>query len=272
MLSDSYPPEGVRLKLDRAYEHLVALDKEITAFFELKPYRVVLHQVDTKGLEYVLVGYLAHWPPEMLSLIIGDCLQNMRTALEHLAWQLVLVGGGSPDTRTAFPIFFDDPFAPDADKRLRDRFERSTKGMPPDAIARIKGLQPYNAAHFILDPLYILNEYARIDRHRTLSVIFALSDYTGVDVGRRTESGAFVSAPNIVAHDILTVGAFRHGAPLYRFTLTEPEPNVDVKYDSPLHITFGKTYEAVGAPAVDVLSGIHRHVQQRVLPQFAEFF
>ena len=142
MLSDSYPPEGVRLKLDRAYEHLVALDNEIRAFFEVKPYRIALHQEDANGLEYVLRCYLTHWPPEMLPLIIGDCLQNMRTALEHLAWQLVLVGGGSPDTRTAFPIFSDDPFATGAKKWLRDRFKSSTKGMPSDAIARIKGLQP----------------------------------------------------------------------------------------------------------------------------------
>jgi hypothetical protein len=272
MLSDPYPPEGVRLKLDRAREHLVALDKEIRAFSELKPYRITLHQEDADGLEYVLRGYLTHWPPEMLPLIIGDCLQNMRTALEHLAWELVLVGGGSPNTRTAFPIFIDDPFTPDAKKWLRDRFESSTQGMPSGIIARIKGLQPYNAVDPVLDPLWVLNEYARIDRHQKLSVIFAMSDHTSVSVGRRTESGDFVSAPDIVADSTLTVGAFVHGAPLFRFTLRNPEPNVQVKYYSPLRITFGSTYTSLGEPAVDVLGGIHRHIQQRVLPQFAEFF
>ena len=87
MASQPYPPEGVRLELARAHQHLEDLRGEVDAFFESPPFRYVLHK-DESELNYVLVGYLTHWLPEMLPLIIGDCLQNMRVALDHLAWAL----------------------------------------------------------------------------------------------------------------------------------------------------------------------------------------
>jgi hypothetical protein len=44
MASRPYLPEGVRLKLARAYQHLEAVDREIGAFFEHKPYRTALYK------------------------------------------------------------------------------------------------------------------------------------------------------------------------------------------------------------------------------------
>ena len=42
--------------------------------------------------------------PEDFPLIIGDTLQNLRTALDHLVWQLILSNGGTPNVNSAFPI------------------------------------------------------------------------------------------------------------------------------------------------------------------------
>jgi hypothetical protein len=89
-----YPPEGVRLKLARANQHLEELRTEIAAFFESPPFRMVLYKHEPRP-NYVLIGYLTHWLPEMVPLIIGDCLQNMRVALDHLAWALAELNGGS---------------------------------------------------------------------------------------------------------------------------------------------------------------------------------
>ncbi len=230
MVSPPYPPEGVRLKLDRAYEHLVAVHDEIGAFFELQPYRTVLQKVDTDGLEYVLRGYIAHPPPEMLPLIIGDCLQNMRTALDHLVWAMAIAHSGQePPFKTSFPIYTN-----------RDAFhDRKSSGKPtpgsglkrievlPEAAqALIESFQPYHCRDEYDSHLWVLNEFSRIDRHRTLSIVVAMSHYTGVEVGRRTESGKFVSTPDIIDHATLSTGSFEHGAELYRFTLKRPEPNV----------------------------------------------
>jgi len=34
----------------------------------------------------------------------GDIVHNLRSALDHLAFQLVLAGGHTPTTETAFPV------------------------------------------------------------------------------------------------------------------------------------------------------------------------
>lgn len=272
----SYPPElvGARRKLDRAYRHLRELHAEIDAFFELRPYRTALYK-DEAGLEHVLVGYLTHRPPETLPMIVGDCMQNMRVSLDHLAWALAGIGGKEPPRSTAFPIYIDLAEFHDLTKR-RAPTARSglnkIRAIPEEAREVIEELQPYHAEDPQLHPLWILNEYSRIDRHRTLSVMFAMSDYTSVDVGRRTESGEFVSDPDMVANGVLTIGAFRHGGELYRFTLREPESNVGVKYDSPLHLALGQAYVVTGEPVVDLLGSIHRHIDQEVLPRFERFF
>jgi hypothetical protein len=280
MLSDSYPPEGVGLKLDRSYEHLVTLDNELRAFIELKPYRIS-HERWANGTEYVLRANVLQEPPKMLPLILGDCLQNMRTALDHLAWALAIAHtGGEPPRSTSFPIYLSSVDFHKRNKRGEPTFTSGLKKV--EAIAEgartiIEGLQPYHGRDLILDPLWILNEFSRIDRHRKLSLVVAMSERTSVDVGRRSSSGEFVSDSSVVLDSTLSGGAYVHGAKLFHATLREPDPSVYVKYDSPLHITFGNfapdSFQGVlGESAVDVLSGIYRHIQQRVLPEFADFF
>ncbi len=48
-------------------------------------------------------------PPTEWSLIAGDFVQNVRAALDHLVWQLVLANGETPTPGNAFPIFSNRP-------------------------------------------------------------------------------------------------------------------------------------------------------------------
>ena len=43
----------------------------------------------------------------MWGVLIGEILHNLRSALDHLIWQLVILETGAPPTttKTAFPIF-----------------------------------------------------------------------------------------------------------------------------------------------------------------------
>jgi len=43
--------------------------------------------------------------PERLGVLLGDWAHNLRSALDHLMWQLVILYGGTPNRRTQFPIF-----------------------------------------------------------------------------------------------------------------------------------------------------------------------
>src|SRR5215210_7263147 len=152
-----YPPEGVKLKLARAYQHLEELRGEIEAFFQSPPFSLALYK-DEPGLNYVLRGYLTHWLPEMVPLIIGDCLQNMRVALDHLAWALAEIDGKEAPGNTAFPIYIDrDDFhhrtkkgVPTAKSGLR-----KIQALPHEAQTIIEELQPYHGDDPVLHPLWI---------------------------------------------------------------------------------------------------------------------
>jgi hypothetical protein len=210
----------------------------------------------------------------MMPTIIGVCLQNMRVALDHLAWALAESVGEEPPRNTAFPISLNTDAFNERNKAGRATGRSGLKkieAVPEEAQAVIEELQPYHADDPELHPLWILNEYSRIDRHRTLSVMYALSDYTDFDVGTLDSSGELISLPkDMVTHLGLTSGAFYHGTELVRFTLKEPVPDLQVKYDSPFYIAFGQRYISIGDP-LEVLSDIHGHIEQTVLPKFARF-
>lgn len=110
---------GAVFKLYRAALHLQELQCEIDAYLSSQPHSTTLYS-DGSDRRFVLKGHLSHEPPEMLPLIVGDCLQNMRVALDHLAWALAELGGKEPPRNTAFPIYID-----------RDDFhDRNKKGVP----------------------------------------------------------------------------------------------------------------------------------------------
>lgn len=91
------PPslDNPRAKLGRAEEHLKALDKEARAFGEHDPNSIV-RELDTRDKWVIYRIRVAEEPPVRLGLIFGDYLYNLRSALDNLVWQLVLLAGGTP--------------------------------------------------------------------------------------------------------------------------------------------------------------------------------
>jgi hypothetical protein len=110
------------------------------------------------------VGLGIYEPPRVdWSLLVGDYLFNLRSALDHLAWQLVLANNAQPGQGTEFPIF-KDPAA------YKKRVARKTAGMQPLVVAVIESLQPYQPweSGAFDHPLWRLHNLCNIDKHRTL--------------------------------------------------------------------------------------------------------
>src|SRR5215212_2123864 len=77
------------LKLERANEHFEEIGTLATAFLKLKTQRLAIeHDPDTAD-EYIARIFIEAYPPPRLSLVVGDCLYNFRSALDHLAWEAV---------------------------------------------------------------------------------------------------------------------------------------------------------------------------------------
>jgi hypothetical protein len=93
---------GVRAKLDRADRHTAELKRKIAAFLEREPF--VIERQEEKGGRLVFRVRVRQEPPIHISTIIGDAIHALRTSLDLLAGQLVLVNGGTPTRATCFPI------------------------------------------------------------------------------------------------------------------------------------------------------------------------
>ncbi|HEY7725359.1 MAG TPA: hypothetical protein VH880_08490, partial [Anaeromyxobacteraceae bacterium] len=126
----------VRSKFDRAKQHLRDLDAAVRAFLDAKPYVVSARRdPSTRGPTYFLASVAD--PPIQLSSIAGDVLHNLRSALDHLAYQLVMVAGHDPPSdHVYFPIS-------GSAKQYRNDSRGKVKGMRDTAINAIDALTPY---------------------------------------------------------------------------------------------------------------------------------
>jgi hypothetical protein len=153
----------VRLKIGWAKKHFNELVSVMDWYFKANPCQVV-SELDPATNEISSTRVIVNNPiPPEVPLLIGDCLQNLRTALDYLVWELVLAAKGTPNKKNEFPICTS-----------KDLFEESLKrgrldGVPVLAKTAIERLQPYNTGN---DPmkarLWVLNHLTNINKHRRL--------------------------------------------------------------------------------------------------------
>lgn len=274
MIPEGHPLEGVRLKLDRAEQHLNMLNSQIGDFFQRAPY-FVSYERKPDGSEHIFRIHSKETPPLAFGLLIGDCLQNMRTALDHLAWQLAILSGkSSPDTRTAFPIC--------ATKEAFEggRTKPKLKDLSAEYRAVIKRLQPFRIGREARDHwLWHLNELARIDRHRVLHIVGGIQSEADLSAQTRDRDNNPVVYPLGElgqTHTIdmsISYAPFKDGAEIARFGLSPPNTEVEMNYEPTFIVAFG---EDVGiGPHHDInsiLGNILYLLRTEVVPPFVDFF
>lgn len=169
---------GVDAKLRRADVHLADLGMAIRAFLSADNYRFVGDQAadPETGYEHRIIHLeVDEFPPDdVWGPMIGDVVHNLRSALDHLAWETA-----RPDSRRRsprgieFPIFFNHP---DDDPEVRRGIHRKLSHIRPEFHAVIKRAQPYETRD-LHHPLWLLNQLWNVDKHRTLHVThFMFSD------------------------------------------------------------------------------------------------
>src|SRR5215217_1970389 len=106
----TYQP-SYQLKLDRAAEHLQSIEAQERIWRQSNPCRVWTESDIQSGGKLVWAEVLKP-PPITLAPVVGDCLHNLRSALDNLAYELALVHTGakmskSMSDKSGFPIFKD---------------------------------------------------------------------------------------------------------------------------------------------------------------------
>ena len=160
------------IKTQRANEHLQELTQEVTSFFDSIPYKVGT-KVDPSSRKLIYYVQNAEDPPEKVALLAGDVIQNLRSALDQLAYQLFMKNsGGIGSVRN---IYF--PIAKDFSS-YEARKQSDTNGMSVTAKALIDEIKPYKGGN---DTLWQIQELNIIDKHRALVTVG--SSFQSLDIG-----------------------------------------------------------------------------------------
>lgn len=162
----------VALKVKRAREHIENLKREVHAFLESQPYTVDAKRDPQTRRPIYFVSRVAP-TPDSLVLIAGDAIQNLMSALDHLAYQLVCrdTGDNPPNARW---IYF--PIA-DSVEEFDGKKSGKMKGARQETLEAISALKPYKGGNDALWMLYRLNN---IEKHRLLLTVG--SKAAGVDI------------------------------------------------------------------------------------------
>jgi len=101
--------------------------------------------------------------PTRVRLLVGEVLQDLRSALDHLIGELERGNGSSRDSQFEFPIFWDSA-------RYKKESPRKVLGVPAAALTVIEKSQPYHrpAPSYKDHPLWILQDLNNADKHRVL--------------------------------------------------------------------------------------------------------
>jgi hypothetical protein len=159
------PLAGVQAKLERAEKHIVDFRNQQKTFLESKPvsFTHILNE-DTRHVD-VTIDNIKPMPIE-LSLIMGDAIHNLRSALDLLVCQVFTRNSKSTDyDYIEFPIGMHL-------KSFLDKFEKhkgklQLVGKP--AIDILTKLEPYRGGKH--HDLWVLHRLDIRDKHRLLIVV-----------------------------------------------------------------------------------------------------
>lgn len=247
------------LKLAWAKHQSDVLQAEIAAWRESGGYGVVFekHSQRPGHIIRLKVGDIAPGIP----LIIGDALYGLRSALDHLAYNLAeaFTDPLPPDAgeRSEFPIYGNKPLP-------KDLAERKLGAMDPHARAIIEGLQPHTRGDsYAKDPLWKLNELARLDRHRFMHLTVAA--FAGIGLGgdnlhieEMEFGGAGPTAGDGAELGYASIRPIDPGRPM-QMNLT-PEPQVVLKDGT-----------WAGSPVLELLAEIRGHIEAEVVTRLTPF-
>ncbi|MEX2246240.1 MAG: hypothetical protein WEC75_06095 [Dehalococcoidia bacterium] len=251
-----HPFYGLHIRLHRAYEHFESLNLESESFLRKHPCTLWREDNAEEGSVVFYVKVFDE-PPLRLSLLIADCVNNLRAALDNLMWQLACrYGSGSPSTRTQYPICND--------VAAWERIQGSLSYLPADVLECIRLTQPYARVERGELPdvthhqLWLLNDLWNKDKHRELTELCYLLvniDFPGGDDYR-------FSVADVVTHDGME---FSRATP----RVTEPNMKFDVHFG--VDIALRPRTKVRATPVRQLLATIYESLDGAVFPTFSRF-
>jgi hypothetical protein len=229
---------AIREKVTRAKKHLADLIAIRNTFIgQAEPDMIKVYTDPETGNEITKITKIVAPPPD-IALIAGDAIHNLRSALDHLAYQLVFVKTKKkPPSSIYYPIFADA-------KSYETGKIGKVKGMSKEAEDLIDASKPYLGG---TDELYWLHTLDIADKHHALVVtVVAVAGAWVISPARwfRPDHKTCYTLHNI--RTPLNVGDI----------VLIREPNCEDKVDLSFDVGFGEPEIVKGQPIPKLLDDI----------------
>jgi hypothetical protein len=202
--------DGVRAKLALARENAEQLEALLRPVVE-EAQKSIERVPSANPYEVAYRITKVPWIDPAWSAIFGQGIYNIRSALDHLAWQLVRLDGQDPTRATQFPLL--DSSRDKSGRKLAVDIAPGIKR--PDILAAVESMQPYHGGGKWGDQLGVVAELSRIDRHRLPIAVSTMLNvdniFWGLPQGSTTPSWWFPVGKALTEGDIVA-----------RFVFSEP--------------------------------------------------
>ncbi len=182
---------GSKLKTERARSHIDALATEVSSYSLSSPCYLVLDDDSDPGFK-VFKLKRTRPIPENIFLIIGDAVHNLRSALDHLAYELVEIetsktGKKLPENlvqNIQFPIA---KASNNVNQAIKSKQMNEAGKLVVNAL---RALRPYPKGN---DGLYALHELDRLDKHRLIIPVIEVTatPYISTIIDSAPDGGTF---------------------------------------------------------------------------------
>jgi hypothetical protein len=159
-----------RRMLGRAKHHIADLEAQINSFIKDKPWTALI-ETDVDGVGQVFKIRFTERLAEDLPNIVFDCANNLRSALDQMAYAIGIRHTGIPNPKSA-----KFPFGPTEADMLNDKAGRC-KDLPAEISSLFAAFQPYKGGN---NAIWALNELCNTPKHKML---YPLAMGAGIGMG-----------------------------------------------------------------------------------------
>ncbi len=143
--------------------------------------------------------------PEEARHRFSDAVGNLRSVLDYVAYDLVVLDTGHPQTRTQFPVLNDEA---QFEGEIRSR---KMNGLTAAHLQRIRELQPFNGCDWIARLAVLSNS----DKHKTLVTVARKGNSSaGPTTLTKDRAGKIVKTVRLTLETVIALDDGRHAIAL----------------------------------------------------------
>lgn len=248
---------GFDAKIERAKKHIGEIKVAVRTFIDSAPYEVFTYS-EIESKVWVWAIDVGKDPPPDLASILGDVLNNLRSALDYLAWELA---AGRGNDQLSFPI-----------SQTEQGFKAAVKGIENlgvgnAAVKLLLATQAYKGGNG--HGLWQLHQLNRREKHRFLMPVGAAIREIVIDVAAQIKAFGWVSAQYPSSLSALPTEPkfpLKDGTIVYRIAPSAWSRGVGLNPKFTFYLAFGEGESFDGEPILPTLTHLSQLVEETIKP------